>query len=217
MAKKDDGQAEVIEEGDIFFLYRPDVEEEHPEGLGDVQRFHVVLRPREGRKLRVLVMGRKRLPKVEEHEQNWGFVEMVTSSAEKVERELQETEYGTKTRGRRRLPAERPAGEDAYAVMLEDGQMHLVYSLELPEKPGDVQKTFNIAPEASYALAVKNPEARQLGPPASARSTRPTIRRSCRKSSAAVASRARTYGCSITRAPSSSWSAPARTRSRPTG
>jgi hypothetical protein len=37
-----------LEEGDIFFFYRPRVEEEHPEGLGDVQRFGLVLRPRGG-------------------------------------------------------------------------------------------------------------------------------------------------------------------------
>jgi len=36
--------------------------------------------------------------------------------------------------------------------------MHLSYALELPEKPDEVQKAFRIAPEASFAVSVKNPE-----------------------------------------------------------
>lgn len=160
MAQKDDHQTEVLEGGDIFFAFRPEVEEHSPGGLSDVQRFHVILRPKGG-KLRLLVMGRKRMPEVEQHERSWGFVDMITESAREIERELQEVEYGTKTRGERTLPATRPAGEGVYAITLEDGQMHLVYSLELPETPRDVQKTFNIAPEASYVLSVKNPDAGQ--------------------------------------------------------
>ena len=42
MANNDDRHTEVPEEGDTFFLYRLEVEEE-PSGLGDVQRFYVVL------------------------------------------------------------------------------------------------------------------------------------------------------------------------------
>jgi hypothetical protein len=160
MARDDDRQAEVIEEGDIFFLYRPEVEEEEPSGPGDVQRFYVVLRP-QGGKLRLLVMGRKRLPDVDRHERNWGFVDMVTDSAAKLEQALRAADYETKTRGKRHLPATRPAGEGVYALTLEDGQMHLAYCLELPERPREVQQAFKIAPEASYALSVKNPEAGQ--------------------------------------------------------
>lgn len=160
MARKDREQDKIIEEGDIFFLYRPEVEDDDPHGLGDVQRFHVVMRPRGG-PLRLLVVGRKRLPRAEEHERNWGFVDLVTKSADKIERELQETEYETKTRGHRTLPAARPAGEGVYAVTLEGGRMRLAYALELPDKPGEVQKAFNVAPEASYVLSVKNPEAGQ--------------------------------------------------------
>jgi hypothetical protein len=95
---------------------------------------------------------------VEGHERVWGFVDMVADSAEALEEPLREQTYGTETRGERRSPAVRPAGEGVYAISLEDGQMHLSYSLELPEEPGEVQKALNIAPEASFALSVKNPE-----------------------------------------------------------
>ncbi|MCZ4090445.1 hypothetical protein [Sinorhizobium psoraleae] len=148
----------VLEEGDIFFLYRPRVEEEHPSSIGDVQRFEMVLRPHGGEKVRLLVVGRKRLPEAERHERHWGFVEAIRHSAKGIEKELRERRYDTGTRGERRRPAARPAGEGVYAITLEDGQMHLSYALELPEKPGQVQKAFKIAPEASYALSIKNPE-----------------------------------------------------------
>jgi hypothetical protein len=104
------------------------------------------------------VVGRKRLPDVQRHERNWGFVGNVTSSADAIERDLREHEYGTATRGERRQPAARPGGEGRYVIALVGGQMHLAYVLELPEQPAEVQRTFRIAPEASFALSVKNPE-----------------------------------------------------------
>ena len=150
-------ERKVVEEGDIFFLYRPEVDEENPSGPGAVQRFHVVLRPKGG-KVRLLTVGRKRLPDVGRHERNWGFVDMVADSGGRIEEQLRAGDYGTRTRGRRHRPAARPAGEGVYAVTLEDGAMHLVYALELPGQPGEVQKQLKIPPEGSYVLSVKNPE-----------------------------------------------------------
>jgi hypothetical protein len=150
---------DMLERGDIFFLYRPAVGEEEPKSLVDVQRFFVVLKP-DGRGLfRLLVVGRKRLPKPDEHERFWGFVDRVEHSADALERGLRANEYQTMTRGRRHEPAARPAGEGVYAITLLNGQMHLSYALELPEHPSEVQRAFAIEPEASFALSVKNPEA----------------------------------------------------------
>ncbi|WP_274426632.1 hypothetical protein [Chelativorans sp. YIM 93263] len=165
MARSDDRNTEILEEGDIFFLYRPKVNEDEPHGTGDVQRFEMVLRPVGGEHVRLMIVGRKRLPDAERHERFWGFVEMVADSAKKIEPELRGEEYRTKTRGRQEQPAARPAGEGVYVLSLEDGQMHLSYKLELPEKPGEVQKAFRIVPEASFALSIKNPE---KGSPANA-------------------------------------------------
>lgn len=158
MARSRNSDADVIERGDIFFLYRPRVNENDPSDIDDVQRFFTVLRSHGKGKLRLLIVGRKRLPGIQEHERNWGFVALVSDSAEEIEQELRQQTYETKTRGEQRLAAARPAGEGVYAIALTDGQMHLVYALELPERPGDVQEAFNIAPEASFALSVKNPE-----------------------------------------------------------
>lgn len=154
----EDRRTEVLEDGDIFFLYRPRTNEHDPSGLEDVQRLFMVLRPRGGKTVRLCVAGRKRLPDVDVHERVWGFVDMVTDDESKIERALREQHYETKTRGEQEQPAARPAGEGLYVISLEDGQMHLSYELELPDSPGDVQETFGIAPTASFVLSVKNPE-----------------------------------------------------------
>ena len=38
--------------------------------------------------------------------------------------------------------------------------MHLAWALELPKKPGPVQRAFNIPPEASLAISIANPDKR---------------------------------------------------------
>lgn len=157
MARSDKRNTEILEEGDIFFLYRPKVNEDEPHGTGDVQRFEMVLRPEGGEKVRLMVVGRKRLPDPERHERFWGFVEMVADSARRIEEELRERTYDTRTRGERTRPAARPVGEGVYVISLEDGQMHLSYELELPERPREAQRAFRIGRQASYVLSVKNP------------------------------------------------------------
>lgn len=160
-AKTDDTKdgPETLEHGNIYFLYRPKVEQHEPEGLDDVERFYLVLRP-DGRKLvRLTVIGRKRLPDIEDHERNWGFVEKIAETGADIQGELREYSYDTKTRGHRTRPAARPAGEGVYALLQVGREMHLVYALELPEKPGPVQKALNIARRGAFVVAVRNPEA----------------------------------------------------------
>lgn len=131
-----------------------------------MQRFHVVLKPQRAERVRLLVVGRKRLPDVAQHERFWGFVDRLADSAAALEPDLRAVEYATQSRGERHLPAVRPAAEGVYAIGLLDGRMRLSYVLELPKHPGEVQRAFKIAPEASFILAIKNPEAGS--PPGSA-------------------------------------------------
>jgi hypothetical protein len=44
MVKEDnnDKESQIIEQGDIFFFYRPKVETEEVEDIGDVQRFYMI-------------------------------------------------------------------------------------------------------------------------------------------------------------------------------
>lgn len=150
---------ETLEIGHIHFLYRPVVEEEDPSGLVDVQNLEIVLHPRDRAHFRRLIVGRKRLPDIDETGRNWGFVDLVTDDADALVEELAAEEYDTETRGRRHQPAARPAGEGAYAIVARGRETYLAYALEQPEEPGEVQQALRIAPEARYVLMVKNPEA----------------------------------------------------------
>ena len=160
MASENEGseQAEVLERGNIYFMYRPRVQEEHPDSVGDVERFYMALHPRGRKRYRLFVIGRKHVPEVEAHERSWAFVDTVTDDPKALEETLQEHTYSTRSRGERVQPAVRPAGEGVYVIANVDGQAHLIYALELPERSGDVQKELGIAPEASFALSIKNPE-----------------------------------------------------------
>ncbi len=100
---------EIVEKGDIFFAYRPGIEQSEPEGLGDVQRFVMVLKPQGGACFRLAVLGRKRLPEAEQHERIWGLIDQVAKSGGEIEAEFKEHHYDTKTRGERTVPSMRPA------------------------------------------------------------------------------------------------------------
>jgi hypothetical protein len=45
-----------------------------------------------------------------------------------------------------------------YAIVRHSDHTHLVYALELPDRPGVVQQELNIKAEGSYILSVKNPD-----------------------------------------------------------
>ncbi|MDQ2803793.1 MAG: hypothetical protein M3Y41_14385 [Pseudomonadota bacterium] len=150
-------EVEVVEQGDVDFVFRPKVDQPDPAGLEDVERFFVVLRPRTPRVWRLLVIGRKRLPEIDAHERNWGFVDLVTRSVTDVRKALAAATYETKTRGERRLPAARPAGEGTYALIRQRPTLHLVYRLELPEQPGPVQTALGIERQGNFVLSLKNP------------------------------------------------------------
>lgn len=87
----------------------PRVEKEDFSNIGDVQRFEMVLRPHGGEKVRLLIVGRKRLPETERHERHWGFVEAITDKAKDLKTELRGKSYETATRGERWQPAQAKA------------------------------------------------------------------------------------------------------------
>lgn len=150
---------DILERGNVYFFYRPKVDETEVEGEQDVQRFFMVLSPAGKQSYRLLVLGRKQLPEVHDGGQrHWGFVETVKHSGKELRDELGREEYETKTRGTQLQPEVRPAGEGVYAIIEHDGHTHFAYELELPEKPAEVQEAFNIEPEASYIVSIKNPD-----------------------------------------------------------
>lgn len=156
--KSRDGDETVVERGDIFFAYRPRVNEDKAEGLADVQRFFMVLKPDGEKLIRLAVIGRKRLPQAKEHERVWGFIDRIGRAGKELEAEFKEHHYETKTRGERDIPAARPAGEGVYALVQRGRNLHLTYELELPERAGEVQEELNIPRQGAYILSIANPQ-----------------------------------------------------------
>jgi hypothetical protein len=137
----------ILEQGDVFFFYRPRVRVAHVDDLSDVRNFFFLLKP-DGRPLyRRVIVGRKRLPEPREHERNWAFVVDVTDAPGEPRKEI-ETD-----------PEARPVGEGRYAIVEHNNHTHLAYVLELPREPGRAQDVFRIRPEASYIIAIRNPQA----------------------------------------------------------
>ena len=157
--------SEIIEQGDIFFFYRPKVDTEEVERIKDVQRFYMITSPEKRNKniYRLFLIGQKQLPEIVEgrstsKERNWALNVLTTSNSEDIRRELLPAEYITETRGKRRIAAAVPVGEGKYCIVKHDNHTELAYILELPKIPGSTQREFEIKKEASYIISVKNPD-----------------------------------------------------------
>jgi hypothetical protein len=148
----------LLERGDIYFLYRPRVGTEEAHGLKDVERFYILLKPWRAGLYRLIIIGRKRLPDPKQHNRFWGFVWRVFRDRNELNQELGPQEYETKTRGVRHVPPVRPAAEGIYALVRHGNHTHLAYVLELPRRQGPAERELNIEREASYVIAVRNPE-----------------------------------------------------------
>src|SRR5919107_2423568 len=174
MVKEDKNSIEIIEQGDIFFFYRPKVDTEEVKDIKDVQRFYMVTAPEEEEEekkndiYRLFLIGQKQLPEIVEgkstsEEKNWALNILTTSNPDDIHKELLPAEYTTETRGKRRLAAAAPAGEGKYTIVKHQNHTELAYLLELPEIPGPTQREFEIKKEASYIISVKNPDVKVPG------------------------------------------------------
>jgi hypothetical protein len=156
-------QTPLLERGDIFFLYRPRVGLDEAHGLEDVERLYILLSPWRTQKYRLLIVGRKKLPDPGQHNRFWAFVYRVFRDGESLNEELGDEVYTARTHGVRQVAPMRSAGEGIYAIARHDHHTHLAYLLELPKNEGPAQRELNIEREASYGVAVKNPDSG--GPP----------------------------------------------------
>jgi len=148
----------ATERGDLFFFYRPDVDDETPRDLVDIRRLHLVLRPEAGDMIRLITIGKKTLPDSGPSGGNhWAFVDRVFHAPEELKESLSGTTYQTETVGERHLPEARPAGEGVYAIVRHGRDSVLVYALELPEELGEVQEAFGIERQGRFIISIKNP------------------------------------------------------------
>jgi hypothetical protein len=163
-----DDKSTIIEQGDIFFFYRPKVNTEEVKSKDDVQRFYMVVSAEDNNKYRLFLIGQKQLPEIvggksTSEEKNWALNILTTNNPNDIQKELMPAEYTTETRGKRRLSAAAPAGEGKYTIVKHDNHTELAYILELPEVPGPTQREFEIKKEASYIISVKNPDVKVPG------------------------------------------------------
>jgi hypothetical protein len=140
---------EFLEQGDIYFFYKPKKEVVLVKGWDDVARFYFVLDPQGQALPRYIVMGNKKMPSFADGDQKttWGFVQIIGGKG--FATTLTQTPARQKT-------ASRPAGEGIYTIVKHGDHVHLLYALELPRKSGRVQKEFNISSQANYIFSTRD-------------------------------------------------------------
>jgi hypothetical protein len=157
-------EAEILEQGDIYFFYRPKKGAEEVKGIEDVRRFFMVTAPEQNSNsdnnksqlYRLFVIGKKSLPEVRKtearaSERYWARVGGIFKDANELTKELLSDEF-------RKGDAARPVGEGKYAIVKHQNHTELAYVLEMPKEPGEAQKELGIEKEASYVVSVINPK-----------------------------------------------------------
>ena len=160
----DNTQSEILEQGDIYFFYRPKKGAEEVKGIEDVRRFFMVTAPEEeeennnkNRLYRLFIIGKKSLPEVRKtearaSERYWARVGGIFKEPDELARELFSDEF-------RKGDAARPVGEGKYAIVRHhQNHTELAYILEMPKEPGEAQKELGIEKEASYVILIINPK-----------------------------------------------------------
>src|ERR1041385_6766812 len=150
--------AEILEQGDIYFFYRPKKNAQEVKGIEDVRRFFMVTAPEQNNSqlYRLFVIGKKSLPEVRKtearaSERYWARVGGIFKDANELTKELLSDEF-------RKGDAARPVGEGKYAIIKHQNHTELAYVLEIPNEPGEAQQELGIEKEASYVISVINPK-----------------------------------------------------------
>ena len=164
-------QSDTLEQGDIYFFYRPKKDAEQVKSIEDIRRFFIVTaaeqRQQEQRQenissqlYRLFVIGKKSLPEIRKSEARaseryWARVGGIFTDTNELTKELFSDEF-------RKGDAARPVGEGKYAIIVKHHQnqnhAELAYILEMPKEPGEAQRELGIEKEASYIISVINPK-----------------------------------------------------------
>ncbi|KAJ5816475.1 hypothetical protein N7447_008708 [Penicillium robsamsonii] len=167
----------ILEKGFIYFFFRPRVNVEDPQSIGDVARSFFVLRPtvlgaefNQGQgavdkdaSCRLMMLPKKKFP-TSPKERDMGFVEKAGQSMQSLhEKFIAGTTYQTATRGERHTEEARPYAEGVYAITSTPRASHLAYILTIPAEVGDLQEDFGLRERGSWIIQSKNPKF--AGPP----------------------------------------------------
>ena len=159
----------MIERGESYFFSRNRIGVERAADLDDIQHLHMILVPDGAREARLLVVGRKRLPEIPEEgsrpgSRGWLMV-LATGTPVELASRLGPLEYETATRGARREGEAIPAAAGRYAIRLLDEDSFLHYRIHEPRRLGPAQHALGLHPQATYVVAVRNPEVHVEGFP----------------------------------------------------
>ncbi|KAK4686067.1 hypothetical protein P7C73_g4061, partial [Tremellales sp. Uapishka_1] len=180
----------TLEQGHIYFLYRPKIELDEAESIDDISKFHILLLPTTGPHStshfhRIIEIGKKKLPDPgAKHQVIWGLVSGVGGDKAALKTAFGGYEYETKTRGTRHQGPARPAARGHYILhspqdKLADSPDHnrqrdfkclLAYEISVPaaEDFGAVQTELGLEPKGAVVLQVKEPSADSRGNPRAA-------------------------------------------------
>jgi hypothetical protein len=161
----DNHEPEILEQGDIYFFYRPKKGADEVKGIEDVRRFFMVTAPEKSENkesgdknqfYRLFVIGKKSLPEIRKSEARaseryWARIGGIFNDPNELTKDLLSDEF-------RKGDAARPVGEGKYAIVKHQNHAELAYILEMPEQPGEAQKELGIEKEASYVISVINPK-----------------------------------------------------------
>jgi hypothetical protein len=178
------GHSTILETGLAYFFYRPSVEVagegREMRGQADVARFYLLLSPKLlGPSInsaqdwltassskdttlynkRLIQIPKKKLPDIPTHERLLGIVDKVSPNLHEIRSYLEGADTRSNEGGGAvpRYAQVRPVAEGVYALLEHESHTHLVYVLELPTEPGQVQDAFNLKKEGSYIILVKTP------------------------------------------------------------
>ncbi|KAJ5154484.1 uncharacterized protein N7500_009923 [Penicillium coprophilum] len=167
----------ILEKGFIYFFFRPRVNVEDPQSIGDVARSFFVLRPTvlgaefdqgqgavdKDASCRLMMLPKKKFP-TSPKERDMGFVEKAGQSMQSLhEKFIAGSTYQTATRGERHIEEARPYAEGVYAITSTPRASHLAYILTIPAELGDIQEDFGLRERGSWIVQSKNPKF--AGPP----------------------------------------------------
>jgi hypothetical protein len=160
-------QSDTLEQGDIYFFYRPKKDAEQVKSIEDIRRFFMVTAAEQRQQeqqqenissqlYRLFVIGKKSLPEIRKSEARaseryWARVGGIFTDPNELTKELFSDEF-------RKGDAARPVGEGKYAIVKHQNHAELAYILEMPKDPGEAQKELGIEKEASYIVSVINPK-----------------------------------------------------------
>ncbi|KAI1176548.1 hypothetical protein F4777DRAFT_597543 [Nemania sp. FL0916] len=160
----------ILEKGVIYFFFRGRVNISSPSSVSDIQRSYIILRPlskdsklssgtlSDENNLRLIAVPKKVFPQT--GRERWiSFVEKTHASLKTLREDfLAESEYETKTVGKRHTPAAQPAAEGVYAITTTGSESHLVYMITLPAELGEVQMELGLKRQGSWVVSTRNPE-----------------------------------------------------------